>query len=543
MSSRARRVEALNAASAPSHGAGGVDRVQCRIVAVALAAAVALLVALSPAAGRAADFDLVTWDMLAPPVAAYDDPFEDMSYEHKSDLRDVLRAREARESGKVPPALQAAEAGALLRLQAAGLDADDLLRQRLVVMDRRRQEATGVASAVVDRAVLLDGYALPLKWQGERAVEFLLVPWVGACIHTPPPPPNQVVHVSYPDGLRLDQWFEPVRLSGTLRYEPAAHSLFLVDGSHKIPASYALVQADLAGVPGTISAASVSELPLFSQIQLRTNQLFTSGMSALQEGDSVRAMLIAVLLSFAYGVLHTLGPGHGKTVVISYFVGTGGSLRRGIGMGVRIAVFHVLSAVVVVSLIDVAWRQATGSAPSDTRAIRLGSYALIMAIGIAMSWQAIAAWRAAGSSGQHHHPAHDHVGCAACAPPKGGNWVAVAIGAVPCTGALLVMLFGLANDLVGPAIVMVLAISAGMAVAMSAIGVSALWARDWAAHRLATAGKRPDRFERQARLAGAACVLAIGAGLFIATLMHTPGKDTPPKRTVGSGPESYSASG
>ena len=58
---------------------------------------------------------------------------------------------------------------------------------------------TPAANAVVDdldgRYVLLPGYVVPLEFSDSRIIEFLLVPWVGACIHKPPPPANQIVHV------------------------------------------------------------------------------------------------------------------------------------------------------------------------------------------------------------------------------------------------------------------------------------------------------------------------------------------------------------
>ena len=92
----------------------------------------------------------------------------------------------------------------------------------------------------------------------------------------------------------------------------------------------------------------------------------------------------------------------------------------------------------------------------------------------------------------------------------------MAVGAVPCTGALIVMLFGLANDLVLPAILMVVAISAGMALAMAAIGVAAILGRNWAGERVAFEPYRRAWFEARARIAGAACVLVIGAVLFTA---------------------------
>nr|WP_280633840.1 DUF3299 domain-containing protein [Stappia taiwanensis] len=472
-----------------------------------------------------------------------------MTLEQKRDLRDVLRANEAAGAGAAAPALKDAAQAARVRLDAVGLDADYLLEQRLVVMERRREEATGVTSTFLESPILIDGYVLPLAWEGERVVEFLLVPWVGACIHTPPPPPNQIVHVSYPEGLVLERRFQAVRLAGTLRHEPAQHTLFLIDGSRQIPASYGLDSAAIAGQPGDIVAASASDIPALARAQIWVNSLFTSGMAEIGREGAAKATVLAVLLAFGYGALHTLGPGHGKAVVISYFAGTGGSLRRGLTMGTRIAVFHVLSAIVVVFLLDLAVRQATGAAPSDYRMIRLFSYALIVAIGAVMLWQAVRAiWRPTTGAADTH--VHDHAGdgqgtCSACrayGDGRSGGWIAAAVGVVPCTGALIVMLFGLANDLIWPAIVMVVAISAGMAVAMAGIGIAAIWGRGWAERRFASDDRRRLRFEHGARLAGASCVLVLGAGLFIATFLHAPSERNAMRETA-IGAETLVASG
>ena len=346
---------------------------------------------LAAAASEDASSPLARWDALAPAVEPFDDPFLAMTLEQKRDLRDVLLSQEAETAGSGSLELRGAASAARSRLEAAGLDPDYLLDQRLVVMERRREEATGVTSTFLDQRVFLDGFVLPLVWDGDRVVEFLLVPWVGACIHTPPPPPNQIVHVAFPEGLKLERRFEAVRLEGTMRHRPAEHALFLIDGSRQIPASYGLDGAALAGQPDDIVAASASDVPALVRAQIWVNTLFTSGMAEIGREGSAQAILLAVLLAFGYGALHTLGPGHGKAVVISYFVGTGGSLRRGLTMGARIAVFHVASAIVVVFLFDLAVRQATGVAPSDYRMIRLFSYALIVAIGAVMLWRPFAA--------------------------------------------------------------------------------------------------------------------------------------------------------
>jgi ABC-type nickel/cobalt efflux system permease component RcnA len=122
----------------------------------------------------------------------------------------------------------------------------------------------------------------------------------------------------------------------------------------------------------------------------------------------------------------------------------------------------------------------------------------------------------------HAHPVGSH-GCASCEAltrKTGGRsgWLAAAIGIVPCTGALLVMLYGLANDLVGPAIVMVIAISLGMAVAMAALGIAAIWGHNRAAARWNMNAIQQTRFTIGAQFAGATAVTVIGTLLFTLTL-------------------------
>lgn len=101
------------------------------------------------------------------------------------------------------------------------------------------------------------------------------------------------------------------------------------------------------------------------------------------------------------------------------------------------------------------------------------------------------------------------------------GWLALAVGSVPCTGALLVLLFGMANDLLVPAILMVVAIFVGMAVAMSGIGVLALLGRKLVDRRLEGNEEKHQRFANRARIVGAAVVLL---GLFGFTLSYEAGR-------------------
>ena len=112
-------------------------------------------------------------------------------------------------------------------------------------------------------------------------------------------------------------------------------------------------------------------------------------MRAIRDGETSLPLLIGLALAFAYGVVHALGPGHGKLVVVSYFLAREARIARGLLMGLQIAVCHVLSALVVVALADLVLRQAFGGPPAEVAGVRLVSYGLIAAIGLVMLAQAV----------------------------------------------------------------------------------------------------------------------------------------------------------
>jgi hypothetical protein len=66
------------------------------------------------------------------------------------------------------------------------------------------------------RQVRIPGYVLPLEFDDAEVREFLLVPYVGACIHVPPPPANQIVYVTSEEGVPVGGMFEPVWVTGVI---------------------------------------------------------------------------------------------------------------------------------------------------------------------------------------------------------------------------------------------------------------------------------------------------------------------------------------
>lgn len=90
----------------------------------------------------------------------------------------------------------------------------------LAGLDYRTGERSELLTEVEGQIVKIPGFTVPLEDFASSATEFLLVPYVGACVHTPPPPPNQLVYVEMDGGKRatMDGW-NPVWLEGTLHVE------------------------------------------------------------------------------------------------------------------------------------------------------------------------------------------------------------------------------------------------------------------------------------------------------------------------------------
>ncbi len=76
--------------------------------------------------------------------------------------------------------------------------------------------------------IRLPGFVVPLEFDDEMNIrEFFLVPYYGACIHLPPPPPNQIIFVRYPEGFQLDELYTPFWVSGTLKLERVENDMAL----------------------------------------------------------------------------------------------------------------------------------------------------------------------------------------------------------------------------------------------------------------------------------------------------------------------------
>jgi hypothetical protein len=187
----------------------------------------------------ASEPQVIGWDDLAPEPVTYENPFSDLSPEQLNGLRELLRFQQADGDGR--GAISPQEASALrTKLEADDLDIEWLFEQRKIIMETRLKIATETNEELIGQSVRIPGYLLPLEIKDQKAVEFLLVPTVGACIHTPTPPPNQMVHVYYPDGFKIEGLYTPIWVNGELLAENKVETVRYADGETRVEMSYAI---------------------------------------------------------------------------------------------------------------------------------------------------------------------------------------------------------------------------------------------------------------------------------------------------------------
>lgn len=91
--------------------------------------------------------------------------------------------------------------------------------------------------------IRMAGYLLPLEFQGTDVREFLLVPFIGACIHVPPPSPNQIVFVTVDEAFASEGLYAPVWIEGVLNTDAGTYDLSMYDGTAPVDAGYTMAGA------------------------------------------------------------------------------------------------------------------------------------------------------------------------------------------------------------------------------------------------------------------------------------------------------------
>ena len=276
-------------------------------------------------------------------------------------------------------------------------------------------------------------------------------------------------------------------------------------------------------------------------------------------------------ISFIYGIFHAAGPGHGKAVISSYLLANEETWRRGVALSFASALLQAITAVVLVAIVAILIG-ATAKMMGDTvRVIELISYALIVLVGARLLWvkgrafvhtlRALLAERAPATAHTHadhapctHHDhahddhaphAHDHHhthahrhddddeesvlpwGHAHGPEPEElggpGGWrrglsAIVAVGLRPCSGAIIVLVFALAQGLFWAGVASTFVMGVGTAITVAAIATLAVGAKAVARRFAATRAGYGTLLLRAVEVGAAVVVMLFGVLLLTGTI-------------------------
>jgi ABC-type nickel/cobalt efflux system permease component RcnA len=223
-------------------------------------------------------------------------------------------------------------------------------------------------------------------------------------------------------------------------------------------------------------------------------------------------IFILIGISFFYGVVHALGPGHGKSIAASYFLSTEVPLSRGLLMGGLIALLHAGSAIVVVSTLYLFLRHSyLCSLENVNRVIRIVSHTLIASVGLLMFITAIRDGR------KKQLPIHNG-GTMNGTKRKSLFSVALAVGIVPCPGAVLILLFCLSMGILTTGILLALVMGIGMGLTISAVGSTVILTRQGFSKFLPENSKTRRVLLTGLRLFGSLLIFFIG-GIFLLEIL------------------------
>jgi len=297
-------------------------------------------------------------------------------------------------------------------------------------------------------------------------------------------------------------------------------------------------------------------------------QMSATIRAAKTDGSAVWTLLF---ISFAYGIFHAAGPGHGKAVIASYLVANRETARRGIALSFASALMQSLVAILIVGISAWVLNATAKTMCKAEGAIEIASYGLIALFGLRLVWvkgrtfiralQAVQPVPAIAGvphgnhahdhhdhGHHHHHDAHDHhdhahhhhshahahhddahghVHDEHCGHSHGptpselagpGGWrrgfaAILTVGIRPCSGAILVLVFALAQGLFWAGIAATFLMGLGTAITVAAIAVVAVSAKDVAARLSAGRDGGGALFMRGIEVGAAALVLLFGAGL------------------------------
>lgn len=206
-----------------------------------------ILVALMAGSSALADIKEIGWADLVPEHPSLVNPLQGVEIDVLEDLGTVARVKLDVKQGFISEdSAEVIEINELIASRLAeGVDLraiNEAVAEYEAELIRRQAMTNPVLDGML---VKIPGYALPLEYSGQGATELFLVPFVGACIHVPPPPPNQILTMSLDKPMAFGGLFEPIWVTGRVKIEQASRSLSFVDGAADIPYGYRLTDVQI----------------------------------------------------------------------------------------------------------------------------------------------------------------------------------------------------------------------------------------------------------------------------------------------------------
>lgn len=194
----------------------------------------------------AQDVKLLTWKDLEA-KSDFDDPYEKLELKQLQYLGELAYYREIETTAKdeLTPYEVKRKDSLIHWLKEANIDYEYMFEIRPKVEAMRLKKANELNTTLNNANIEISGYLLPLNFDQGKANEFLLVPWVGACIHTPAPPKNQIIFLRTSEWMSAVELYDPVMLSGKLQVEERISDLFLGDGTTQINTGYFIDNASV----------------------------------------------------------------------------------------------------------------------------------------------------------------------------------------------------------------------------------------------------------------------------------------------------------
>lgn len=274
--------------------------------------------------------------------------------------------------------------------------------------------------------------------------------------------------------------------------------------------------AEPAERTATASPGFLGGLPAcINEVQRGLNESLSVLSRRVNEEKSIVVYFVLIAVAVGYGIVHALGPGHGKIIMVSYALANPLRATHGIALGVVIAIIHTLSSVVLVSLLYMILRSSYAAyAGGPKRIVSLVSYGLVALMGFLLLVSAIAKAFASKRNNGGLPAMSDYRE----KRMKDLIFPALLMGIVPCEGAILILVFSISIGAYWLGIILAAAMSIGMAITISAVGLIAVYSRRGATGLVT--GNRPvlDIVALCFRFAGSAVIAAFGTILFVSNL-------------------------